>query len=186
MPLWRGRRTEHLALLVALVASCCATAWILGLGFIASLGRPADVGDWVLALAGIAVLAGLVTATSSMLRGPRAIVHGPSTDDWSLRARPVPFRVADSRMLTPGSPGFVLARQVVRAAASTQSDDAGTARAIDLLVRIVDLSRRSSPSTPVVSDVEWARLRVEAVNFAVSPPATPPSTSRTPALHPGR
>jgi len=156
-------------LLVVLVALGCGVGWGVGIGLLSSMGRPAvdGAGRWGLVLVGAAVLVVLVVAVVSLLRGPRAIVvRDPAAGDWSLRSRPVPFRFADSSVLDPGSPGFVLARQVARAAATTERPgEAGTVLAVHLLRRIVDLSQRSHPSSPVVGDVEWARLRIDVVNF---------------------
>ncbi|MCA5894177.1 hypothetical protein LEP48_12585 [Isoptericola sp. NEAU-Y5] len=163
-PTYRG----HVVLLVVLVVLGCGVGWGVGIAVLSLMGRPvADgIGRWSLVLIGAVVLVGLLLGVVSLLRGPRVIVvRDPAAGEWSLRSRPVPFRFADSSMLDPGSPGFVLARQVARAAAGAPGDAACTVRAVHLLRRVVELSRRSHASSPVVGDVEWARLRIDVVNF---------------------
>ncbi|GAA1728708.1 hypothetical protein GCM10009809_25370 [Isoptericola hypogeus] len=170
------------ALIFGLVACGCAMAWAIGAGLLMSegLSRPDALG-WTLALGGAAVLLAITVIAASLLRGPRVVMaHDPSGARWSLRAGPVPLRLADSSPLAAGSRGAVLATQVVREATR---DGAGRRRAmsqaIPLLVRILEVAQRT-PGGVAEDDAEWADLRAAVLSFTLhradrpSPPPVAP------------
>jgi hypothetical protein len=110
-----------------------------------------------------------VLVVVSLLRGPTTIaVHGESGTRWSLRASPVPLRVASSAGLAPGSRAEILAAQVVRAVAQDGARQADIARAVILLRRILELGESSD-------DAEWARVRIAVVDLMLRASDHPPT-----------
>ncbi|MCK9795413.1 hypothetical protein M1843_16840 [Isoptericola sp. 4D.3] len=166
------------ALIFALVAVGCATMWAVWAGVLMLLvpSGPRAAG-WTWTLAGSVVLVVVALLVASLLRGPARIrPHDPSGIRWSLRAAPVPLRLATSAPLAHGSRGEALAAQVVRAATGVH-----TARRVDqrravlVLQQILALAERP-PGGPGSSDgdAEWSQVRAAVVDLTLRASDHPP------------
>ncbi len=167
-------------LIFALVAFGCTTVWVVWLGVLMlSDSSGPQTADWVLTVAGGAVLVAVALLVASLLRGPtRIVAHDPSGARWSLRAAPVPVRLATSEPLEPGSRGAALAAQVVRAATRRHGARSDTTQAVMLLRQVLALAERStdgaSSSAEPVAEAEWRQVRAAVIDFALRASDHPP------------
>ncbi|WP_166851185.1 hypothetical protein [Isoptericola sp. BMS4] len=147
-------------LVFALVAAGGLALWATAIGVLI-LVRDGDrpVLGLTCVVGGAVVLLAVTLMVVSLLRGPATVVihTGPGTR-WSLRASPVPLRLASSTRLPAGSRGEILAAQVVRAVAQEGARPVDTARAVLLLRRILELGGSTD-------EAEWARVRVAVVDL---------------------
>ncbi|MFD6133754.1 hypothetical protein [Isoptericola sp. NPDC056618] len=164
-------------LIFALVALGCATVWVVWLGvlMLTDVSGPQPAG-WGLAAGGVAVLVADGLLVASLLRGPtRIVAHDPSGTRWSLRAAPVPVRLATSEPLEPGSRGAALAAQVVRAATRPgTADRVDRARAVLVLRQILEVAQASDGRGGSGGDAEWARVRAAVVDLTLRASDHPP------------
>ncbi|MFB7799861.1 hypothetical protein [Isoptericola sp. NPDC056134] len=164
-------------LIFALVGLGCATVWVVWLGVLMLTGvsGPQPAG-WVLAAGGVAVLVADGLLVASLLRGPtRIVAHDPSGTRWSLRAAPVPVRLATSDPLEPGSRGAALAAQVVRAATRPgTADRVDRARAVLVLRQILEVAQGPDGSGGPGGDADWARVRAAVVDLTLRASDHPP------------
>ncbi|MGW8564967.1 hypothetical protein [Isoptericola sp. NPDC055881] len=165
------------ALLFALVAVGCATVWVVSAGvlLLTTPTAPRTAG-WLCTVAGTVVLVAVALLVASLLRGPTRIVPlDPSGTRWSLRAAPLPLRMASSAPLAAGSRGEALAAQVVRAATRPDPRRADPARAVLLLQLILELAGRT-PGRPgsTTDEAEWARVRAAVVDLTLRASDHPP------------
>lgn len=147
-------------LVLALVAVGGFALWATGTGaLILVRGDDRPVLGLACVIGGAVALLAVTLLVVSLLRGPATVVvhSGPGTR-WSLRASPVPVRLASSTRLPPGSRGEVLAAQVVRAVTQEGTRPVETARAVLLLRRILELGGSTD-------EAEWARVRVAVVDL---------------------
>ncbi|MFE5308622.1 hypothetical protein [Isoptericola sp. NPDC056605] len=163
-------------LIFALVALGCATVWVVWLGvlMLTDVAGPQTAG-WVLTVGGVTVLVAVGLLVASLLRGPtRIVAHDPSGARWSLRAAPVPVRLATSDPLETGSRGAALAAQVVRAATRPgTADRVDRARAVLVLRQILEVVQGSDgPGGP--GDGDWARVRAAVVDLTLRASDHPP------------
>lgn len=168
--------------------------WVGGAGLLITLDptRPHPLG-WVCVVGGGTGLLAVTAIVVSLLRGPRIVAHEPSGKVWSVRAAPVPLRLADSSRLEEGSHGAVLAAQVVRAATRPGARRVHTAQAVVLLRQVLELAERTSSGGAwsvdrSVAEAEWRQVRAAVVDFALRtsdhpphPVAPTPPEERTPA-----
>ncbi|CAM3426367.1 hypothetical protein [Isoptericola cucumis] len=167
------------ALLYGLVAAGGVMVWVAGAGLLMTFD---PTGDHVLGWACVVVGAvGLLAATAtvvSLLRTPRIVAHDPSGGRWSIRATPVPLRIADSARLAEGSHGEALAAQVVRAATRRHGARSDTTQAVMLLRQVLALAERStdgaSSSAEPVAEAEWRQVRAAVIDFALRASDHPP------------
>ncbi|MFE6971494.1 hypothetical protein [Isoptericola sp. NPDC057653] len=166
------------ALLFALVAVGCTTVWVVWAGVVMLMAPDAPrAAGWVCTVAGVVVLVAVGLLVASLLRGPVRIVPlDASGTHWSLRAAPVPLRMASSASLAAGSRGEALAAQVVRAA--TRDDvtrRASTSRAVLVLQQVLELARRpQDEQCSAGGEAEWARVRASVVDLALRASDHPP------------
>jgi len=164
-------------LIFALVAVGCATVWGVWLGvlMLSDAAGPQTAG-WVLTVAGGAVLVAVALLVASLLRGPtRIVAHDPSGARWSLRAAPVPVRLATSEPLEPGSRGAALAAQVVRAATRPgTAERVDRARAVLVLRQILEVAQGTDGTEGPGGDGEWARVRAAVVDLTLRASDHPP------------
>ncbi|GAB6939620.1 hypothetical protein ACQP60_15210 [Isoptericola variabilis] len=162
-------------LIFALVAVGCATVWVVWLGVL-MLSDPSgpQTAGWVLTVAGGAVLAAVALLVASLLRGPtRIVAHDPSGARWSLRAAPVPVRLATSEPLEPGSRGAALAAQVVRAATRPgTAERVDRARAVLVLRQILEVAQETDGTGG--PGAEWTRVRAAVVDLTLRASDHPP------------
>lgn len=164
-------------LIFALVALGCAIVWVVWLGalMLLDVSGPQTAG-WVVLVLGVAVLAAVALLVASLLRGPTHIVaHDPTGTRWSLRAAPLPVRLATSEALEPGSRGEALAAQVVRAA--TRPGTAGRVdqtRAVLVLRQILEVAQGSGGDGGSGGDADWARVRAAVVDLTLRASDHPP------------
>ena len=154
------------------------TVWVVWTGVLMLLddSRPPTAG-WVCTLAGVVALVAIALLVASLLRGPTHIVaHDDSGAHWSLRAAPVPLRLASSAPLAQGSRGEALAAQVVRAATRAGARRVDHARAVLVLQQILELSQKPPATGPGSSgdEAEWARVRATVVDLALRASDRPP------------
>lgn len=164
-------------LIFALVAFGCATVWVVWLGVLMlSDSSGPQTADWVLTVAGGAVLVAVALLVASLLRGPtRIVAHDPSGARWSLRAAPVPVRLATSEPLEPGSRGAALAAQVVRAATRPgTAERVDRARAVLVLRQILEVAQGTDGPGGPGGDAEWARVRAAVVDLTLRASDHPP------------
>ncbi|MEL7976336.1 hypothetical protein AAG589_10770 [Isoptericola sp. F-RaC21] len=167
-------------LIFALVALGCATVWVVWLGMLmlTDVSGPQTAG-WALAVGGVTVLVAVALLVASLLRGPtRIVAHDPSGAHWSLRAAPVPVRLASSSALAPGSRGEALAAQVVRAATRPETAHRiDRARAVLVLQQILEVAQGpdgSGGTGGAGGDTEWARVRAAVVDLTLRASDHPP------------
>ncbi|MFI2102751.1 hypothetical protein ACH436_05625 [Isoptericola sp. NPDC019693] len=164
-------------LIFALVALGCATVWVVWLGvlMLTDVSGPQPAG-WALTAAGVTVLLAVALLVASLLRGPtRIVAHDPSGTRWSLRAAPVPLRLASSAALAPGSRGEALAAQVVRAATRPgTADRVDRARAVLVLRQILEAAQSPGGPGGPGDDAEWARVRAAVVDLTLRASDHPP------------
>jgi len=164
-------------LIFALVAVGCATVWVVWLGVL-MLSDPSgpQTAGWVLTVAGGAVLVAVALLVASLLRGPtRIVAHDPSGARWSLRAAPVPVRLATSEPLEPGSRGAALAAQVVRAATRPgTAERVDRARAVLVLRQILEIAQETDGTGGPGADAEWTRVRAAVVDLTLRASDHPP------------
>ncbi|MFD6176670.1 MULTISPECIES: hypothetical protein [unclassified Isoptericola] len=165
------------ALLFALVAVGCATVWVVWAGVLMLMTPDAPrAAGWVCTVAGVVVLVAVGLLVVSLLRGPvRVVPLDASGTHWSLRAAPVPLRMASSATLLPGSRGEALAAQVVRATTRGTARRANPARAVPLLQQILELARRpQAEQCSAAGEAEWARVRASVVDLTLRASDHPP------------
>lgn len=167
-------------LIFALVALGCATVWVVWLGvlMLTDVSGPQTAG-WALTVAGVTVLVAVGLLVASLLRGPtRIVAHDPSGTRWSLRAAPVPVRLASSEPLEPGSRGEALAAQVVRAATHPgTADRVDRTRAVLVLRQILEVAQGPGGSGGTGGpggDADWARVRAAVVDLTLRASDHPP------------
>jgi hypothetical protein len=162
----------------ALVALGCVSTWGVWAGVLV-LVDPAGsraVG-WAWTVTALVVLVAVALLVASLLRGPtRIVAHDPSGARWSLRAAPVPLRMASSAPLAPGSRGEALAAQVVRAATRPGSARrVDQARAVLVLQQILEVAQgQAGGPGSSGGDAEWARVRAAVVDLTLRASDHPP------------
>gem|GEM_PF-4260004 len=151
--------------------------WVVWTGVLMLLdaSRPQTAG-WACTLSGLVVLLAIALLVTSLLRGPtRIVAHDESGAHWSLRAAPVPLRLASSAPLAQGSRGAALAAQVVRAATRAGARRVDHTRAVLVLQQILELAERPSTGPGSSGDeAEWAQVRSTVVDIALRASDHPP------------